>query len=201
MEVVFPTACKMCGERGVGFICEACTPLTPIRGLLSTPSLREVNAIVPYKSPLGELIRNAKRQGHKAVFQKVGRWMGQSAIRWAHFDAFDAVVPVPSPWDRKLRRGFNPSAVLASEIAKWIRRPLLFPLRIRPGPRQAILSRAERKINVGSRLQAKHSVPPRILLVDDVATTGSTAEACAHLLRHKGSSSIILFVPCITHSK
>ena len=198
MESIFPRVCAICRSSSASEICPSCLafrwPTPPIR----IPSIQRVHYLAPYQSPLGQSVRRAKQNGNRWVFQKIGRWMGAHAAENDLFGSTLTVVPVPSPWNRKLRRGFNPSAVLASQIAAALRQPVIRSLSIRPGQRQARLNRVRRSQNVSERLRTKNRVAPRILLVDDVSTTGSTAQACAEALRLRGAREILLYVPCVT---
>jgi ComF family protein len=110
-------------------------------------------------------------------------------------ERFDAVAPVPLHWLRQWRRGFNQSELLAREIARRSGLPLLRALRrVRSTPAQAGLSNTARRQNVAAAFQCSRSAKPaegrRILLVDDVMTTGATASACALALKRGGASRV-----------
>ena len=115
-------------------------------------------------------------------------------------EEFDALTPVPLHWRRQWQRGFNQSESLAREIARRCGIPLVKVLRrVRPTETQAGLSNADRRRNVvaafrcrgrasrGGQVQGK-----RILLIDDVMTTGSTAAACALALKGAGAARVAL---------
>ena len=99
----------------------------------------------------------------------------------------DAVVPVPTTWWRRLVRGYNPAALIADEIGRTCRRPA-FPgaLKRKRGARQsrtagALRTDLSRFSFTFSRLPVREGA--HVLLVDDVATTGTTLTACALALR------------------
>jgi predicted amidophosphoribosyltransferase len=102
----------------------------------------------------------------------------------------DAVVAIPPDDDRLLRRGHHPPERLARELARrWgleTARPLA---RTRLTPRQASLDRSERGRNV-RRLFRADAAPRRVVLVDDVYTTGATAGAAAAALKAAGAERV-----------
>jgi ComF family protein len=112
-------------------------------------------------------------------------------------EKFDAIVPVPLHWWRRLRRGYNQSELLARQIARRTGVPCLHALRrTRPTNVQAGLSNRERRRNVAGAFQpdrASKALKNRnVLLVDDVMTTGSTGAACAAALKRAGAARVAL---------
>jgi predicted amidophosphoribosyltransferase len=101
-----------------------------------------------------------------------------------------AIVPVPSDPERLLRRAHHPADALARELcARW-ELPLA-PLLTRPHARpQRGLSRAERRRNVATVRAGGTRAPPRVVLVDDVYTTGATVSAAASALRRAGAREV-----------
>ncbi len=109
-------------------------------------------------------------------------------------ERFDAVVPVPLHWRRRWARGFNQSEILARCLARRRGIKVLRALqRRRQTESQASLSNAKRRLNVAGAFRAKTSLAGmRILLVDDVMTTGATAGACAIALKRAGAKQVTL---------
>jgi len=107
---------------------------------------------------------------------------------------FDAVVPMPLHWFRHWRRGFNQSELLATELGRRRGLPVLKAVRrSRATVAQAGLTSARRRANVAGAFAPLRRRPlqgKRVLLVDDVMTTGATASACARALRRAGASYV-----------
>lgn len=103
----------------------------------------------------------------------------------------DCLAFVPADRDRSLRRGHHPAEQLARELAAgWecSLEPLL--VRARGSPRQRELTRADRRRNVASAFRAVAGAPARVTLVDDIYTTGATANAAASALRKAGAREV-----------
>jgi ComF family protein len=107
----------------------------------------------------------------------------------------DGVVPMPlGPW-RRWRRGFNQAERIARPLARGLGLPLARPLARRDRRRQLGLTREERLGNLRTAFRVRHAIAgQRVLLVDDVATTGATLQAAAAALREAGASEIIALV-------
>jgi len=111
-------------------------------------------------------------------------------------EEFDAVVPVPLHWFRRFQRGFNQAALLANYIARKRNLPVLRVVRrVRATRTQTGLTNSKRRLNVAGAFRTRRGRPVdglRILLVDDVMTTGSTGSACASALKRAGAKSVTL---------
>lgn len=107
-------------------------------------------------------------------------------------ERFDAIVPVPLHWRKRWQRGFNQSELLARGIARKWGLPVVNALRRRRyTSAQAGLSNTGRRKNVAAAFAHRRRVKgQRVLLIDDVLTTGSTAAACARALRDAGALRI-----------
>jgi ComF family protein len=102
-----------------------------------------------------------------------------------------ALVFVPADPDRRLRRGHHPAEQLARELGRtWGVGVEPALVRVRGSPRQRGLSRLDRRRNVAAAFRATGPVPASLVLVDDVYTTGSTANAAASALRKAGARSV-----------
>jgi ComF family protein len=105
----------------------------------------------------------------------------------------DNVIPIPTHWTRRLVRGFNQVNLIAGVFSKLSSIPLSHELkRIKPTPKQASLDRAARLLNLQGAFAAhKNKVQgKKILLMDDVITTGATMTAAVSALLDAGAADV-----------
>jgi ComF family protein len=110
--------------------------------------------------------------------------------------AFDVVVPMPLHWFKKWQRGFNQSDLLAREVGKKWNVPVRNMIRRKKATRpQSGLTNAKRRANMQGAFgmpRGRSLAGMRVLLVDDVVTTGATASACARVLKRAGAAHVAL---------
>jgi ComF family protein len=148
--------------------------------------------LYPYVSPLREAIHLFKYGRKVALAAPLSRLI---IDQFPACESFDMVIPVPLHIDRLREREFNQSLLLADRIGHHfgLRVSCTALVRIRPSPQQTALRRKERLKNLRGVFTVPH--PPsisgkRILLIDDVLTTGTTVNECAKALRKAGSSDV-----------
>ena len=146
-----------------------------------------------YEDELRELIHLFKYGRVQPLAKPLGRLL---ALALPRDQEFDVIVPMPLHWRKRWQRGFNQSALLASEIGRRANVPVKSALRrIRPTATQAGLTNAKRRLNVSGAFRAWKRpalTGKRVLLVDDVMTTGATAASCARALKIAGASQVTL---------
>ena len=146
-----------------------------------------------YEGPLRTLIHLLKYAGMKPLAGPLGRYLERAVAVDA---VFDMVVPVPLHWRRQWRRGFNQAELLAREVARRRGFEVVKALRrVKASPSQAGLSKTARRLTVRGAFEARQGMDlagKRVLLIDDVMTTGATAAACALALKRAGVKSVSL---------
>lgn len=144
-------------------------------------------AAVEYDKPVRRIVSAWKERG----LRRLAAWAAAVVADTIAAPGAGTLTFVPPDRDRRLRRGHHPAEALARELAAGWSLPLE-PLlaRVRGSPRQRELGRIERRRNVAAAFAARGPVPARIVLVDDVYTTGATANAAASALRKAGAREV-----------
>jgi len=148
--------------------------------------LDQVAAYGPYEGPLRLAHHAFKFEGMEHLAEILGARMAGCMVRLAKADV---LVPVPLRPERERERGYHPARLLALEIARATGLPVVELLqKSKPTPAQVSLDRSDRLRNLKGAFEniSKAPIPSRVVLVDDVYTTGGTLEECAGVLKRAG---------------
>ena len=192
LTFIAPPLCATCGfpfdyDPGSGALCGDC--------LREQPPFERARTVLRYEDHSRDLVISFKHRDRTDAAPVYGKWMSRAGAEI--FAEADLIVPVPLHRFRLILRRYNQSAELCHALSRETGVPndpgLL--VRIRPTPTQGRLTRAERERNVhgafalwpraGSSLQGR-----RVVLVDDVLTTGATVNACARTLLRGGVAAV-----------
>lgn len=143
---------------------------------------------------LGRLTRLYKYQARHELQPLLGGWLADAVARAPWFDRAEALVCVPTHWTRRMTRALYAPAHLVADVSRRIGRPSV-PLlrRVKRGRHQIGLSYEERVRNVRGAFALRRGVElmgTRVVLMDDVKTTGATLNECARILREHGAAEV-----------
>lgn len=185
LDWIYPRRCGLCGLIGTESLCAACAgefapaPDGPPPGA----SVDEARAVWVYVGRAAQAVRRLKFDRVTPLAAVMAGAMHELAGRFE----FDFVVPVPIHWSRRFWRGFNQSELLCERLSGDLVRPGALR-RIRATRPQAGLNRQARLANlVGAFRSGPEAAGARVLLLDDVVTSGGTANECARALKLAGA--------------
>lgn len=202
LDLLFPPKCPYCQRLLEGSYvpaCPQCQPLLP--WLVGAQGERKIDFADRCLSPLGyrgsvvESIHRFKFSGRASYARPYGILVAQ-CVRDNWKEPLDAVTWTPLSGPRRRSRGYDQAQLLAKWTARELGLPLLGMLdKVRDTPPQSGLEEdAQRRANVLGAYRLRKEARPanmRLLLVDDVVTSGSTLSECARLLSGGGAASVL----------
>lgn len=213
LDALLPASCLLCGERSAGqLLCMPCQADLPKSVAAQCPQCAEPTthgercgaclkeppafdrtvALWRYDFPLDRIIHALKYQHRLAV----AGWLGRCLAERLTAETYE-IIPMPLHPERLRERGFNQALEIARSVAGTLQRPLLSHqlIRQRDTASQAELPFGERHRNVrGAFASTADLTGRRLILIDDVMTTGATARECARVLKLHGASEVTVAV-------
>lgn len=184
-----------CERLGIPFAYDPGPGILSMQAIAEPPAYGRARAAVRYDDVARTLVHAFKYSDRLDLAPTLGLWMAQAGREL--LDDADAIVPVPLHWRRLWARRFNQSAMLADVIAKDCGRHVTYDAlkRVKATAQQVGLTRAQRADNIQGAFRVmvagKAAVAGRrLVLVDDVLTTGATAEGCARALLRAGAANV-----------
>ncbi len=183
--LLFPTRCLGC-KRYDDWLCPHCMASWP----------RVDGALSYYQVPLLQrAIHLMKYKGYAGISQTLGRALASHIP----VDGYDIIVPVPMHWRKRWQRGYNQTMLLAQQFPKPVWPALK---KVRATRSQAGLNKVERQHNLTGSFQVtayfkQALMNKRVLLLDDVYSTGATTRACATQLLKAGVASVDIAVVAV----
>ena len=188
-----------CQRLGIPFAFDSGAGLLSMEAIADPPAYNRARAAVRYDDVARKLVHALKYGDRLDLAPTMGRWMARAGGELLA-DA-DALVPVPLHWRRQWARRFNQAALLAQIIARTNGRVVAHGAlkRVKATPQQVGLDKSERAHNV----QGAFRVPAagraevagrKLLLIDDVLTSGATIDACTRALLRAGATSVDVLV-------
>ncbi len=188
-----------CTRLGIPFVYDPGPGLLSMEAIASPPAYQRARAAVRYDEVARALVHALKYQDRTDLAPTMGRWMARAGHEL--LDEADALIPVPLHWQRSWSRCYNQSGALARVIAAQAGIPVWSDVlrRTRQTRQQVGLSRAERARNVQGAFAVAAEKKPvvqgrRVILIDDVLTSGATVDTCARALLRARAASVDVLV-------
>lgn len=222
LDWIFPPKCGFCGDITMSehFICEECRDLSTQRYINRCDFCGKISSV-------SKCFECSKKEIYyeKLVFcseytedfkQKIHLYKFSDKKYFYHFftellyervknEKFDVIMPVPISHERYKERGYNQSGLIAKKLAGIMNKPYEGKalLKIKNSERQSIQSYKERQKSVKNVFKVDDILRVKdksILLIDDIFTTGATANECSRVLKNAGAKSIKVGVICVSHT-
>ena len=182
-----------CARLGIPFTYDPGPGLLSMEAIAAPPAYDRARAAVRYDDTARALVLSFKYGDRLDLAPMMGRWMARAGCELLE-DA-DALIPVPLHWRRLWSRRFNQSAALAEAISRASGVAVLHEAlkRVRATPQQVGLSKTERADNVQGAFKVPNKAAVagrRLVLIDDVLTSGATVDTCARALLRAGAAHV-----------
>ena len=209
LDLFYPPKCMLCGrlvESSEERVCRECllSDLPEYEGTdPDVPYYAKAVATFWYKEPITDAIRRYKFHGMDVYAEQFAAWMAVT-IRDKLADRYDVISWAPCSWQRAWSRGYDQSELLARQLSKELNIEFLRTLRkVKHTPKQSRTSSAAKRranvLGVYRPYEPERFAGKRILMIDDVLTTGATLSECGKVLQMAGAGELVCAVLASAH--
>ena len=208
LNILFPPCCVMCGKEAKNWICPKCKILLreELKFKTIVNNYRTIYFLGFYEKRIKKLILDFKFK-EKSYIGKVFPYLFLLNVEWKeNFRKYDFIIPVPMFKKSKRLRGYNQSEILAKDLSTKLKVQYQKDIlcKIKNNRKQSTLSIHQREENVKNVYQIKKKEiinNKKILLIDDIYTTGNTVKSCIKELEISGAKEVDVLVIAKTKTK
>lgn len=201
INLIYPNVCGICEKISEDDLCKKCEIKLNNIAKFNIDTYKNKNFekhlyIFNYKEIIKDRLVNFKFNDKIYIYKAFVKFITKNKKVYRFIENYDIIIPVPIHNKRKIQRGYNQSSLIANEIAKnndnikYIDDVLLKQKNNKP---QSTKNKKERQENVIGAYNIKNEYKinnKKILLLDDIYTTGSTVNECAKILKENGAASV-----------
>lgn len=204
LNIIFPKTCLKCGKQEGQYICSSC--LCSLNHKIHLIKVKDelydyLIYLFKYKNQARKDMINFKFNDKAYMAEYFIEFLSYNNELVEFLKKFDFIIPVPTTLDKKKLRGYNQTELLSESLSKKldiaINKNIL--IKVKNNKTQSTLSREERKINIKNVFSINDQViikNRKIILVDDIFTTGSTINECSKILKENYVKEICVLIIC-----
>lgn len=205
LNLIYPPVCGICGKISNNFICNKCQKILEKQENLKIEKFPEKEKnfkehiyFFKYEGIIRKIILNYKFKDKAYLYKTIVNFLLKNEKLFEIIKRYDTIIPVPISKKRKMKRGYNQSELIAKEIAinSGLTLETTSLSKTKNIIEQSKLNKEERIKNIQGVYELKNTkklLNKNILLVDDIYTTGSTANECCKILKEAKPKSIGVF--------
>lgn len=202
LEYIYPSVCGICGKICKDNICQKCSINLKKYEIKNKTAIKknekyfnELLCIFKYEDIIRDMIIKYKFQNKPYLYKTFSKIILKNEKTCGFLEKYDIIIPVPISRKRKHERGYNQTLLIAKEIAKILNIKLGNNILIKAidTKAQSELSKKDRATNIKNVFKVidyKIIKDMKVIIFDDIYTTGSTANECAKILKEAGAEKI-----------
>ena len=204
LNFIFPPTCGFCNKMREGYLCQDCKQkITNSNFYLNQLDfyqnkdnfIEEHFYLFSYVEPIRGKILQYKFDDKAYLANTIYEFFMNNEKLYRFLKKYDIMIPIPISLSRKRERGYNQSELLARKISKMAGIPIEMQVlkKAKNNQPQSSLNKEQRRENVKNVYKVQNEVKiqnKEILLLDDIYTTGSTANECARMLKQAGCQTV-----------
>lgn len=204
-NLFYPPVCGICGKLNEDFLCKKCEKILESHAKFEIQEKQNINLyfdkhlyIFQYEGIIRKLIIDYKFNEKSYLYKTFANFLLKNQKFFEILKSYDTIIPVPISKKRKKERGYNQSTLIAREISKRLKIEINTSClyKAKDIVAQSTLNKEEREQNIKGVYQLKNVKKlenKKILLIDDIYTTGSTLNECSKILRKSNPKVITCF--------
>lgn len=199
IDLIYPQTCGICGKLNINSLCNKCKFKLEKEFNFQTECYKddlnknfiELNYFFKYENLIRSQIIALKFQEKPYIYQTIAYFFKNMQKYFENLKKYDIMIMIPISKQRRKERGYNQSELLAKEISKNLKVPIIHNVlyKIKNTVPQSTLNKKEREENTKGAydvINIKKLYDKKILIVDDIYTTGNTVNECARILMKNG---------------
>lgn len=204
LNFIFPPTCGFCDKMGEGYLCQECKQKIANSNIYfnqldfyqnEDTFIDEHFYLFSYTEPIREKILQYKFEDKAYLSNTIYEFFMNNEKLYGFLKKYDIIIPIPISLSRKRERGYNQSELLARKVSKMagISIEMQVLKKAKNNQPQSSLNKEQRRENVKNVYKVQNELKiqnKEILLLDDIYTTGSTANECARVLKVAGSQTV-----------
>jgi len=206
LDLIYPPVCGICGKLDENSLCKKCEINLNSQAKFEIDDYTgekdvfydEHLYIFPYESIIRKVILKYKFNDSSYLYKTFVNFLIKNSNFVENLKTYDIMIAIPISKERKKSRGYNQSELIARSLSKTINVKMVVNClgKIQNTVPQSVLNKEERKKNIKNayKIYEKSQIIDRkVLIVDDIFTTGSTANECSKVLKEAGAKKVGVF--------